>query len=74
MFSTCPFTRPSVRPSVLSFVCYRTCKHDILKTNKPILTPTDKWSTGHRHETFNFGDQDIEGQGYTRPKIDIKVF
>jgi len=33
MFSTWPFVRRSVRP----FVCYKSCQHDILKTNTPTL-------------------------------------
>jgi len=35
MFSTCQFVRPSVRP----FVCYESCKHNILKTNETISMP-----------------------------------
>jgi len=34
MFSTCP---SSIRPSVCLFICYRSCEHNILKTNGPVL-------------------------------------
>jgi len=36
MFSACTF----VHSSIHSFVCYQTCKHDILKTDELILVPT----------------------------------
>ena len=42
MFSMCPFVRPSVRPSV----CYRSCEHDILKTNEPIMMPVNTGPQG----------------------------
>jgi len=33
MFSSCPSVRSTVRP----FVCYRTCAHNVLKTNEATL-------------------------------------
>ena len=46
-----------------SFVGYRTCEHDILKTNELILMPNG--TSGKRHETID--------QGHTRPKIDLEA-
>jgi len=42
VFSACPF----ILPSVLPFICYRTCERDILKANELMLMPIgiiDPW-------------------------------
>ena len=76
-----PSVRPSVRPRVCSFFCYQTHKHDILKTNEPILMPiiTSAWSTKQGQENINFGVTVIRGhwkwhqdQGHTTPKIGLE--
>ena len=42
----------------------------ILKTNEPMLMPSDisAWSTRQGHETVNLGGQEVKGQGHTRSK------
>ena len=30
-----------------------------------------KWSAGEGHKPVNFGDQEVKGQGHTRPEIDF---
>jgi len=59
----------SVRLSVRSFVCYKTCEYDVLKMNEPNFT-----LSGQLHETVNFRGQEVKGQGHTRPKIDLEAF
>jgi len=59
---------------VRSFVCYETCEHDILKMNKNDFDASwHKWFMGQRHETVNFGGQEVKGQGHTRPTVNIKA-
>jgi len=57
MFSTwpsvCPSVHPSVHLSVCPFICYQSCEHEILKTNKSILLQIGTWSTGQGDETVN---------------------
>ena len=38
---------------VSSFVCYQSCEHDVLKTNKLVLMQIG--TSGQRHDTINFG-------------------
>jgi len=33
-----------------------------------------KWSTRQGDETVNFEDQEVKGQGHTRPKLDLKAW
>ena len=70
MFSTCPF----VRPSVCSFVCYQTCEHDILKSNKPNLLQIGKLSMGQGHEKVKSGGQEVKDEGHRRRNIVLEAF
>jgi len=70
MFSTCPFVRPTVRPSVRC----QTCEHDILKTNEPIMVQISTSGPIHKAQGRNgqLWGQEVKGQVYTRPKLHWK--
>jgi len=62
--------RSSVRPFVRSSVrCYQTCERDILKRNEPILMRIG--TSGPYDQLWG---QEVRGQGYMRPNIDLKAW
>jgi len=69
MFSTCPFVRPSVCPSVTNLKRY------VLKTNEPISVQIDRClPLGQRHAMVHLGGQEVKGQGHRRPMLDLKAW
>ena len=67
----------SIHLSVCSFVCYQICKHNIWKTNQPILMPigtnfprgknTKRSTSGVRKSKVTGGrGQEVRGQGHMR--------
>ena len=60
----------TVRSSICSFICYKTCEHNILKTSEPTDFDTSghKWSVEQVLETLNFRNQKIKGKGHMWPK------
>jgi len=69
MFSSCPFVRPSVCPSVTNLERY------VLKTNEPIsLQIGTSLPLGQRHAMVDLESQEVKGQDHMRPMLDLKAW
>ena len=67
MFSTCPFVRPSVCPSVTNLKRY------VLKTNEPISVQIDRClPLGQRHAMVHLGGQEVKGQRSRSQEADVR--
>jgi len=55
---------------------FQTYEQDIFKKNAPMDFAENwhKWSTVQGDETINFGGQEVKGQGYTTPKLDLETW